>query len=299
MRLDHPIFQGPLPVAIATHLAPTPDNYRLYPEAEGLGAQVAAWRVETPDYPDVEPGLVSDAYGFEDSPDSEWISGGLNSKGPTAMALGRQANLFLWGFAAAPSELTDSARAVLVNAIAYMDQFDGVAPLVTRSKERGLLGGREHALLSAHYLGLVQDADRAAFQRRFPPSVVQATALDPERTLAYYRGNLEFLIPAQGQGYELDEACLRLSVGNRDARFLPELIARLEADPTDAHAQGLLQRYAPSARGLPAQELRSWYDRARPFLYFTDRGGFEWRVDEPASRAGAPRARTGHVFGRR
>ena len=42
---------------------------------------------ETVDY-----GVVSDGHGFEDSPDCERISGGRNSKGPHAVAIGRQAN---------------------------------------------------------------------------------------------------------------------------------------------------------------------------------------------------------------
>lgn len=43
-------------------------------------------------------GMVADGHGFEDSPDCERVGGGINSKGPMAVAMGRQANLLQWGF---------------------------------------------------------------------------------------------------------------------------------------------------------------------------------------------------------
>jgi hypothetical protein len=78
-------------------------------------------------------GMVSDGHGFEDSPDCERISGGVNSKGPMAVAIGRQANLLQWGFYGAPDRMTGSAKRAFLNAIVYMRRFDGHVPLVRKT----------------------------------------------------------------------------------------------------------------------------------------------------------------------
>src|SRR5262245_24979636 len=85
-----------------------------------------------------EYGMVADGHGFEDSPDCERISGGINTKGPRAVAIGRQANMLLWGFYGAPDRMTESARRAFLNAIVYMRRFDGDSPLVQKgSSGRG------------------------------------------------------------------------------------------------------------------------------------------------------------------
>lgn len=299
MRLDHPIFQGPRRADLEFVPATISPNHAVYPPSLDT-REPRAWQVElVPEDARAKPpyGLVCDGYGFEDSPDCEWISSGDNTKGPMALAIGRVANRFFWGFQAPPSRLTASARAVLVNSIAYMDQFDGVEPLVVVEKGRGILGAREHALVAAHYLGVLAKSgeSNASIRDRFPERVRAATALDPERTRDWYRRNLEFLVPATA-GYDVDDACLELGIGNRDPRLVAEIVRRIALDPRDPVGRALLSRYVPAARDVPADALAAWHDSVRPFLYFTDRGGFEWRVDEPARRAGVPRERRGRAY---
>src|SRR5690606_38166286 len=76
--------------------------------------------------------LVSRDAGFLDSPDTEWISSGVNSKNPEAVAIGRHGNFFLWGFAASPTFLTDEAKLVFVNAVHYIRRFDHAAPIARK-----------------------------------------------------------------------------------------------------------------------------------------------------------------------
>src|SRR5262249_6063468 len=78
-------------------------------------------------------GLVSTLYGFADSPDSEVIAQGIAQKGPDTLALGRQANFFLWGFSAPPSDMTSAGQRLFVNVVAYMRQFEGQKPLVHKT----------------------------------------------------------------------------------------------------------------------------------------------------------------------
>jgi hypothetical protein len=128
---QHEIFQKPYPVNLEYDTVPTPEEYR----HRGLkpGEPLKVWHVQTQGYQTkgVSPGVVSMGDGFADSPDAEVISGGVNHKTPTAVALGRQGPFFLWGFSAAPKEMTDAGRLVFLNSVVYTARFDR-APLLVR-----------------------------------------------------------------------------------------------------------------------------------------------------------------------
>ena len=101
MRLEHPIFHGPLVTGVQFTKVETPEAYRTYPDGRNLPDKIATWRVQGgKSAKTVDVGLVADPLGFEDSPDAEWISSGINSKGPRSVALGRHGNMFLWAFPA-------------------------------------------------------------------------------------------------------------------------------------------------------------------------------------------------------
>ena len=136
MRVDHEIFHTPHEVELSIEERPTPKDYER--SAEPLGDTMAMWRVQTEGYGDGSKqliGLVSGYHGFLDSPDTEILSSGVNTKGPNSVAIGRHGNFLQWGFAASPTYMTDEAKLVFVNAIHYIAGFDGQAP-VTR-KVRG------------------------------------------------------------------------------------------------------------------------------------------------------------------
>jgi len=132
LRVEHPIFQGPLPVAIEFEDVAVPENYRMWPGGETLGATLPMWRVQTGPYGDDVPGLVSDPVGFLDSPDAEIVSGGKNHKGSQSIAIGRQGHLVLWGFHADPTHLTPSGRNAFVNTVAWASEFDRSPRLVCK-----------------------------------------------------------------------------------------------------------------------------------------------------------------------
>lgn len=138
--MDHPIFRMPHAVEPTLEDRPTPSNYAAFPGGRDLGATMPMWRVQTEGYSDGTDqlvGIVSDDAGFLDSPDTEWISGGVNTKGSRAVAIGRHGNFFHWGFAASPTYMTDEGKLVLVNAIHYIARFDGQKPIAR--KQRGVL----------------------------------------------------------------------------------------------------------------------------------------------------------------
>src|SRR5262249_54887244 len=165
---------------------PPPKNYRHWPGGEKLGKTMKAWKVQTKKFPEIDPGLVSDPYGFADSPDAEVISGGQNSKGPDSVALGRHGNFFLWGFSAQPSDMTPEMRTCFVNTVHYIKKFDGQKPLVRRTSS-----GREWALVVAGYLK--QISDERYLTQNFPEDLRKRFGKDPDKYLAYYQENLEYL----------------------------------------------------------------------------------------------------------
>ncbi len=131
--MDHEIFRTPNSVTPTVEQRATPETYlRAGPE---LDENMPMWRVQTEGYSEGAGqliGIVSNNHGFLDSPDTELISGGVNTKGLEAVALGRHGNFFHWGFAASPSYLTEEAQLVLVNAIHYIARFGGQAPIARK-----------------------------------------------------------------------------------------------------------------------------------------------------------------------
>jgi hypothetical protein len=81
---------------------------------------MTVWKLQTKDYPETDPGLVSGLYGFNDSPDAEVFARGTAGKGPDTVPLGRHANFFLWGFSAPPADMTPAAKRLFVNAVCYV-----------------------------------------------------------------------------------------------------------------------------------------------------------------------------------
>lgn len=130
MRTEHPIFNGPYKVTMTLEDRPTPDGAKEFAPLVGetLPETTKMWHVNTKGYmthPGFKVGMVSRPWGFEDSPEAEWISSGNCAKSIDAMALGRHANFFHWGFAAAPMDMTDEAKPLLANAIVYISKFAG------------------------------------------------------------------------------------------------------------------------------------------------------------------------------
>jgi len=139
IKTDHPIFNTPTSVELTLEMKKTPDNFYAYPNSENIPKQIPTWRVQGLDYEnaDYAIGMVSRGNGFLDSPDTEYISGGNNSKDINAVALGRHGNFFLWGFSASPDHMTDEALDVFANTIVYMKQFKG-ARLIAKKMDVGV-----------------------------------------------------------------------------------------------------------------------------------------------------------------
>ena len=259
MDAAHEIFQRPLKVVPTFVKRDTPQNYRSWPDGKNLPARMDVWPVQgklrATNY-----GLVSDPYGFSDSPDCEYISSGINSKAPSSVAIGRQANWLLWGFCASPSEMTEEARKVFLNAIVYMKRYDGARPAFEKTQP-----AREWALLYASYLQRKHTSDLG--KKRLAPE------LRGKEAEAQVRANLEYIY-SDGV-FHVDEDAKALGISNRDVKLLERCIAMLPTDDAP-RAERILKRYVQEK---PAS-WSEWLAKNRERLYFTDTGGYVWRVRE-------------------
>lgn len=305
MRLDHPIFHTPLEPKLEWSEVKTPENYRSWPGGHDLPELLKVWKVQTASYPKIDPGLVSDPFGYEDTPDCEWISSGINSKGPSSVALGRVGNFFHWGFFADPSQMTESARQVFVNAICWMKQFDGQRPLLPgksgQSRDWAFvyvgyireLGDKETTFTSYGPNGEKKQTAQEFLRTLFAPEVLTAAGqgegkLDADRIEAWYRSHLEQLIPGKTGLLVVDPDVVELGVSNRKPELLDRIAERLIADPKDALALRCVDRYLQLPN--PRPDVVAWIHANRDKLYFSDVGGFRWFAppDKLVPRAARP-----------
>lgn len=137
----HQIFQGPLQKVVpTTAMKKTPDGIFHYTTGRNIPKELPMWRVQTVGYLDggdrCRVGLVSRGNRFAEGPDAEIISSGVCLKDVGAVALGRHGNFFLWGFGASPAQMTEEAKKVFVNTVAYMKQFEGKVPITRKYNDR-------------------------------------------------------------------------------------------------------------------------------------------------------------------
>jgi len=270
VRTDHAIFKGPLAVDIRFDKT---NPWEAEADPRGL------WPVQTGEMgKQNDYGVVSDGYGFEDSPDCERISSGQNSKGPFAVAIGRQANMLQWGFYCAPDRMTDSGRAAFLNAIVYMKQFDGQRPLVGK-KSRSRDWYKQYVEWAAGLDTKYKDYGerfRDHVKDCFPKDVIETCGLDAGKLEEWRKANVEYV---RGESYNLtfDEDLRNLKLSNRKPEFLDWLVENAD----DELATTLAKRYLDCGDEPPLE----WIKANRDWLFFSDTGGYKWFVDVNAKAA--------------
>lgn len=138
---DHPVFKGPFKVKMTTETLPTPEDayhYNYFYDSP-LPESMPMWRVQTKGYKTDQGfpiGMVSRPWGYTDSPEAEYISSGVCAKTIDAVAIGRHGNFLHWGFAASPRYMTEEAKIVFVNAVAYISKFKGTKIIARKMNDR-------------------------------------------------------------------------------------------------------------------------------------------------------------------
>jgi hypothetical protein len=312
MRLDHPIFHEPNEAKITLTEIDTPEQYPHY-SAGPIGKRMPALKMHEKGKAAPAPapadasagkpersleniGLVSDGFGFEDMPDSEWISSGVNSKGPESMALGRQASFFLWGFAADPTLMTEAARDVFVNSVCWIKQFDGQRPLVDKKAsprewifvELWVASGRKDN--APVVPGEVKDAviDAKSAGRYFGQETLDKHGADYSTLKAWYLDHFE-QITSEGRAkpHLVDEDLIELKASNRKPELFERVLARWKAKPDDGLCKRVLARYVPDETFGGPNDLEAWFAKNRARLRFTDFGGYRWLLVPEGAKAPA------------
>ncbi len=261
----HAVLRTPFAIDEAPLAVSTPKGY-LEREPE-LPRQLDALRVFATD-PD-EPGYVTRG-DFRALPDAEWIASGINSKSAGHAALLRHGSFVLWGFHGPAADLTDAGAKLFLNALAYAHAHKGSCVENLR-----LASPREDLL--AFYMRLAPArprSERAELAWIFPPGFPDSVLDDPSTAPAWFAQVRGQLIPA-GDGFDLDQRCAELGLANDSPAFLDALERRLGAAPDDVLAGELLARYVPAA---PTEGASAWLRAHRAELYFTDVGGFVWKL---------------------
>lgn len=239
---------------------------------------------------DAESGWCVYAYEHEQAPELEVLCGGVNSKTPRAAAVWRQGHLLHFGFATAPDGLTEAGQALLVNAVCYIARFTEDRPIVRTADE----SGRERRIFDRGAVGrLVENPRRDLKDLAYYVGQETYPALagkSRDEVGAWYREVGDFLhADAEGR-LVVDAEARQFGVPTAGNEFLARAAAALDDPGLGPLARRLLGRYAPGGPGAGATAARwqAWVQENRPYLFFSDAGGFRWYLDPLAKKRGVP-----------
>jgi hypothetical protein len=286
---DHALFQKPLPIDIKkTATIDTPDAFK--GEVKGVTIEVLPLaRDPKARHP---PGWCTYTYEHGGAPELEVICGGVNGKTARAGAVWRQGHLLHFGFDLAPSAMNDTGRALLVNAVAYVARFTEDRPIVRtpcvfvqgkRIVDRDYLA-RRLGEPKPDLSGLPHVFARADFEKHLKGRSVADVA-------AWYRKERDYLRADADGKLTVDADARAFGTPPAGPEFLVKASAAL-AGPRGADARRLLARYVPDGAGeaASAADWSAWVGKNRPYLFFSDTGGYRWYRDPLAQRRGVPAA---------
>ncbi len=267
--LKHEVFHTPFEVNPRFEAWPTPGRYRDYPGGDKLPDKIKVWRVQRPKKRS-SGSVVSRGWGFDDSPDAEALVAGYNTgKEYGAVGVGRQGNFLQWGFSAPPSTMTGAGRRLFFNCICYIHKFDGKRPLIR--KERG---DRTYAVRDAMLINKIKNKE--FFRGSFTPEQMEKYKSDPAGLTKVYADGFELIY--RDKTYRIDEDLTALGLkSNRTVETLQKLIELLTDAKHADRARRLLQRYVAASFETSAQ-WQAWFRKNRDRIYFSDVGGYKFRV---------------------
>lgn len=268
--IKHEVFEKPFKVEPVYEMWPTPDNYGRYPGGEKLPEKVKVWRIGPADSRARPYGTVSRSWGYNDSPDAEALTAGYNDgKENGAVGVGRHANFLQWGFGSPPSKMTDAGQKFFLNCICYISKFDGKAPLIRRESS-----DRFQPVRLAMAMSYIEE--KSFFSGTFPPELMNKYGSDWRGLMKYYQDNYELIY--RDKVFRIDRELESLGISsNRKVETLEKLIALLRDREKTTLAKKLLNRYTLESFQTP-EEWQAWLAKSRDRIYFSDFGGFKFRV---------------------
>jgi hypothetical protein len=234
------------------------------------------------------PGWVSYENTILDGPEVEVISGGLNSKTPEGAAVWRQGHLMHFGFEESPEQMNDTGRDLLVNAIAYIARFTEDRPIVRAPSPFAGVSSRSRGSLEA-WLGN-EDYPVTWFTACFAKGTLLGTDVESREALqAWYEENRHLLRPDEQGQLVVDDDLRSLGAAYDELPGLTAIVEALGNDATRKAARRVLDRCVPEGPdSVDADAWRAWLDGHRPYMFFSEWGGYRWYVDPLAKRRGVP-----------
>jgi hypothetical protein len=290
---DHEIFKTPIAINVkATTNVSTPRDFshelkeasiEVLPLVDGIR------RFDTV-INDHKRGWCSYYYEFADVPEVEFFCSGINEKTPRASALWRQGNLLHFGFEQSPTELNDTGRAMLLNAIAYISRFTQDRPIdITPSVFGAEKIAESRRRAKAPFVNPEYRVDWAT--NDFTAATLASFDWrDRSAGKAWFESVQAWLHPSAGNFLEVDEEAKSLGMPFDSPEFLPKTIAALRGEQTRAAATALLARYAPEGPGAkaPAEAWKQWWRENSPYVFYSELGCYRWYIDPLAKKRGIP-----------
>jgi hypothetical protein len=236
------------------------------------------------------PGWCTYTYEHEQAPELEVLCGGVNSKSARAGAIWRQGHLLHFGFEPSPEEMTEAGKAMLINAICYIARFTEDRPIVhtpcvfvqgKRIFDRGaisrLLANPERDIKDLQFYLEKDLYSKLAGKSR-------------EELDAWCRSMSGYLHAGASGNLTVDPDAQAFGVPPASLLFLDQAIAALHEPDRRALALRLLHRYAPEgpAKRDSVEGWRPWWEENKPYLFFSDTGGYRWYIDPLAKKKAVP-----------
>ena len=246
--------------------------------------------------------------GVSRRPDSKLVAQGITGM----VALGRQGNYFLWGFASPPSEMPPSARTCFRSVVHDIKRSDGQKPVI-RKPEDGVVTRKlvrrqadlapvvldpdELRKLAPH--STTNDAEKTQAIRNmelrilreaFPTAIIEQGATNPAAYRAWVEANDRWLVPggsdeADGiRAIAVNEDLKALGLDNRLVATLDACVRLLASKSQADQALRTLQR-STGQTCATAAEWQTWLDAHRARLVFTEVGGFRFVVADSGTAA--------------
>ena len=260
IKKDHKIFNEPNKVNLTIKKEKTPQGIFRFPNGKNTGKKIDMWKVQTEDYKDGKGyfiGEVLNGDGFDDSPDCEFISGGESDKDIDAMAIGRNGNMFHWGFSASPKFMTEEAKKVFINSIYYINNFKGEIPFVD------FLSSSKADLEFKLYRGFYKKELLKKFDN------------DKEKCKQYYLDNWDYAYATGMSKFFVDKDAKAMGIALNDKKILEACIQMLNKKESFEKGIRLLKKYTNQFFETKT-EWEKWYSTNKDQLFFSEVGGYKF-----------------------
>jgi hypothetical protein len=237
------------------------------------------------------PGWVSYKYSdFDNFPEVEVFSGGLNTKTFKNAAIWRQGNLLHFGFHETPNELNETGQRILLNAIHYIAGFRDDKPIaVTPSafSNKPPVPPRELLMSNLHQADFTNSLKFFISQEAHP----ELFRMPLNEATNWVARHWSYLLGNNSHRLQVDPTSLKFNLDVKQPDFFQKALGKISEAPAEILA--LLDRVSaepPPGKDDPAQ-WKKWFETNKDYLFFSELGGQRWYIDPLAKARGIPSAK--------